>query len=197
MAKKQYIGISGVSRTVKKEYIGVDGVARKVKRGHIGVDGVARKFFEYWGGKIWTAIDVLGGTDNGSYVSVSKEKIYIYNNATHTADTDSERVNACFYIDLPETLTSSGTLYFEHMDSGLNYNYMDFIVIFYGESFSQISYQVISRNNSSSANPVSITIPSGTSRICLYLTNGTSGTHEITTTIYNITVNGESIMQYI
>lgn len=42
MAKKSYIGVDGVAKTVKKEYIGVDGVARKVLKAYQGVDGVAK-----------------------------------------------------------------------------------------------------------------------------------------------------------
>ena len=45
MAKKTYIGISGVARKVKKMYVGIGGVARKVKKAYIGIAGVARAFF--------------------------------------------------------------------------------------------------------------------------------------------------------
>ena len=45
MAKKQYIGVSGIARNTKKQYVGVSGVARKVKKGYVGVSGVARQFF--------------------------------------------------------------------------------------------------------------------------------------------------------
>lgn len=45
MAKRAFIGISGVARKVKKIYVGVNGVARKVKKGYIGVGGVARQFY--------------------------------------------------------------------------------------------------------------------------------------------------------
>ena len=42
MAKKAYIGVSGVAKKIKKCYVGVSGVARKVKKAYIGVGGVAR-----------------------------------------------------------------------------------------------------------------------------------------------------------
>lgn len=45
MAKKAYIGVSGVARTARKIYVGVGGVARKVKKGYVGVGGVARQFY--------------------------------------------------------------------------------------------------------------------------------------------------------
>lgn len=45
MAKKMYVGVSGVARKVKKIYVGVSGKARKVKKGYIGVGGKARLFF--------------------------------------------------------------------------------------------------------------------------------------------------------
>lgn len=45
MAKKMYVGVSGVARNVKQPYVGVNAVARKVKNGYVGVNGVARQFF--------------------------------------------------------------------------------------------------------------------------------------------------------
>lgn len=46
MAKKMYIGVSGVARNVKQPYVGVSGVARKVKNGYVGINAVARQFFQ-------------------------------------------------------------------------------------------------------------------------------------------------------
>lgn len=46
MAKKIYVGVSGVARNVKQPYVGVSNVARKVKAGYIGVGGVARQFYQ-------------------------------------------------------------------------------------------------------------------------------------------------------
>lgn len=45
MAKRFYIGVDNVARTVIKGYVGVDNVARGIAVGYIGVDDVARQTF--------------------------------------------------------------------------------------------------------------------------------------------------------
>ena len=46
MAKKAYVGVNDVARTVKTIYVGVNGVARKVIKGYVGVNGVAQVFWD-------------------------------------------------------------------------------------------------------------------------------------------------------
>ena len=45
MAKKAYVGVGGVAKTIKNMYVGIDGVARKIVKAYVGVAGKARQFW--------------------------------------------------------------------------------------------------------------------------------------------------------
>lgn len=45
MAKKMYVGVDNVARTVNTAYVGVNNIAKKVKKAYIGVGGKARLFY--------------------------------------------------------------------------------------------------------------------------------------------------------
>ena len=86
MAKKQYIGISGVARQVKKQYIGVSGVARKVKKGYVGVSGVARPFMASFS---WAFNQSETVSQHGGSVTYTVTEVPIWIQVTKTASWQS------------------------------------------------------------------------------------------------------------
>lgn len=46
MAKKAYVGVNGISKSVKNIYVGVNGVPKKVVKGYVGVNGVPQVFWD-------------------------------------------------------------------------------------------------------------------------------------------------------
>lgn len=165
MAKKAYIGVSGVARKIKKGYIGVNGVARRIKKAYIGVGGVARPC---WSGGELTFYGPLhvGLSEGGRSITATQTSTHaIFAGGVRDSSTYGSTVD---FIDASLTRSASGTVYsglsvgrYSHAAShtGSSKKYGDYAVFAGGKASGAVTNVVDAYNTAlTRTNPDGLTV---------------------------------------